>query len=161
MFEKPSVPTELENLYKGMIILINDQLVVAGIFKSQCFYQRSDLRHCSVLNCRNCIIFLISGYHRSVLYQVQLYNHSSPSLVITPQMKCQGDGGSPLFCLQQVHTVNTAIIPTYTARKDIFVLSAICTSRHARCRMRVNELPPLCNCIRDQQTWVYERPVCN
>lgn len=32
-----------------------------------------------------------------------------------------------------------------------FVLSAICTSKHAQCRMRVNDLPPLCNFIRDNR----------
>lgn len=73
-----------------------------------------------VLNYWNWIIILASRFHSNALYQVQPHNHSSHPLVIIPQMKHWGDGESPVFCLQQVHTVNTAIIATYTARKNFF-----------------------------------------
>lgn len=33
-------------------------------------------------------------------------------------MKCWGGGGCPVVCLQQVPIINTAVIPTHTARKD-------------------------------------------
>lgn len=69
--------------------------------------------------------------------------------------------GDPLCFACSRYSLSILLLSLHTQPERIFVLSAICTSKHAQCRRRVNEVPPLCNFIRDQQTWVYERPLCN
>lgn len=59
-------------------------------------------------------------------------------------------------------TLSIPLLSLPTQPERIF----LCCQRSAHQNMlsakaRVNELPPLCNFIGDQQTWVYERLLCN
>lgn len=59
-----------------------------------------------------------------------------------------------MFCLQQVHTVNTAIIPTYTARKDF-----LCCQRSAHQNMLSVERE-LMSCLLCANLSEINRPGC-